>query len=92
VSVETPESLIHDVGRRIAELRAAADKTQEQLATALGVTVRYIQGVEAGKNLTLHSLARVGAALGVRAVDLLREPETTERRVPGRPRSRRRRG
>ena len=82
---ETPQTLIRDVGRRIAELRQAAGRTQEELAHALGLTARYLQGVDAGKNLTLDSLAQIAAGLGVRAADLLVTPSSPDKRRPGRP-------
>lgn len=67
-----------DVGRRIAELRLAAGHTQESFARALGTSPQYAQRLEAGLNLTLHSLVKVANALSV-PVSALLEP-TAHRR------------
>jgi transcriptional regulator with XRE-family HTH domain len=46
--------------------------TQEDVAEALGIVPRQYQKIEAGEvNLTLRSLARVAAALGLQPRDLL---------------------
>lgn len=75
------------VGRRIAEVRAARVLTQEALAEALGVTARWIQSAESGReNLTLSTLARVATALEVPVADLFVAP-AAGKASPGRPRS-----
>jgi len=74
------------VGRRIAELRAARDLTQEQFAEAYGASAKYIQLVELGhQNLTLVTLGRLARTLKVEAKELLIEPKTL-RANAGRPR------
>jgi transcriptional regulator with XRE-family HTH domain len=73
------------VGRRVAELRRRGGWTQDDLATALGVTVVYVQRIERGANLTIRSLVRVAAALDVSVSDLFAAPVSLER-VTGRPR------
>ena len=66
-----PERLVRDVGRRIGELRADKDMTQEALATAAGVGTRYVQRVEAGReNLTIRSLALLASVLRVSVREL----------------------
>lgn len=81
-----PDRVLCDVGRRIAELRAARGWTQEGLAERLGVGAKYVQGVERGtENLTLRTLARVAEELGTRPIALLRRPLRDGAR-PGRPR------
>jgi ribosome-binding protein aMBF1 (putative translation factor) len=87
---QDPDGLVTDVGRRIAELRVRGKLTQEQFARALGSTLQYAQRIEAGRNLTLHSLAKVANALGVPVVELF--ATTTYRRPtgPGRPKVKRR--
>jgi transcriptional regulator with XRE-family HTH domain len=46
--------------------------TQEDVAEALSLVPRQYQKIEAGEvNVTLRSLVRIAAALGVRARDLL---------------------
>lgn len=83
----TPERLLKDVGRRVAELRAARKLTQEQLAERIDVGVRYIQAVEAGRqNMTLKSVALLAAKLRTPASAFFELP-TTKTPPPGRPRS-----
>jgi len=81
----TPERLLKNVGRRIAEIRAARGLTQEQLAESLDVGVRYIQAAEAGRqNLTLKTVALFAAELKAPASALF-EPPSTRAPRPGRP-------
>lgn len=82
-----PERLVADVGLRIAEARHARGLTQEQLATKLGVTTRYVAHLEAGANITIVTLALVASALGIEPKALLDAPSSRERRRPGRPTS-----
>ena len=80
-----PDRLLTDVGLRAAEIRAERGWIQQQLADRLGVTIRYIQRVEAGQaNLTLRSLAELANALKITVGDLLTSPRT-RRKGPGRP-------
>lgn len=58
-------------GRTIAQLRAGR-MTQTELATLTGVSLKYVQRVEAGtQNLTIASLVRFANALGVPPARLL---------------------
>ena len=51
-------------GKNVARLRARRKLTQEKLAEKAGVSVRYLQSVEAGEYLpTLPTLARLKSAL-----------------------------
>jgi transcriptional regulator with XRE-family HTH domain len=81
------EQLLEAVGRRIAELRARAGKTQAAVAEAVGTNVQNLQRVERGEqNLTLKTLLKFARAIGVEVRDLLDPPpEVRERRGPGRP-------
>ena len=73
-----PERVLKDVGRRIAEYRAARGMTQERLAESIGVSVRYIQSVEAGtENLTVRSLVVYANVFRVRVGDLFRSTDRT---------------
>lgn len=84
---ETPADVLRDVGRRIAELRAARGWTQEQMAEALDVNLPYLQRIEGGReNLTVRSLARLAHILGVRVGALFEAPADRTVRGPGRPR------
>lgn len=81
-----PDRVLCDVGRRIAELRAGLGLTQEALAERLGVSAKYLQGLERGTdNLTLRTLVRVAEELGTKPIALLRRPIRDAARA-GRPR------
>jgi len=81
-----PDKLLSNVGRRIAELRAESNLTQEALSEKLGVTTRWIQSAEAGnENFTLTTLARFANALRVPITELFTPPAKAKPR-PGRPR------
>jgi transcriptional regulator with XRE-family HTH domain len=87
------EGLVRDVGRRIAEVRAAKGLTQERFAEAMGIELRNVQRLEGGRaNITLSTLARVARALGVLPTALLETPASrvTVRGRPRRPADRQR--
>ena len=65
-------SLKSVLGTRVREIRRDAGLTQEGLAEQLGVTPRYLAGIERGeRNLTLDSVDALAVQLGVEAVSLL---------------------
>ncbi len=60
------------VGRNIRRIRTAGDLSQEDLAERIGHHRTYVGSVERGeRNLSLRSLERLAASLGVHPVDLL---------------------
>jgi len=72
-------ALLVEVGRRVAELRAARALTQEQLAEAMGLDTRELQRIEQGRvNFTMRTLARLAAALGCPPLELLRPTEAPD--------------
>jgi len=80
-----PERVLSLIGRRVAELRATRELTQEQLAERAEVSARYIQRVEAGtENLTVRTLIKMSNALRVSLAELLVAPSAPRAR-PGRP-------
>ena len=61
------------LGRNLRAFRLAQGLSQEGFAEVLGVHRTYIGGVERGeRNLTLRSVERIAAQLGIDPVDLLR--------------------
>jgi transcriptional regulator with XRE-family HTH domain len=67
--------LIGEVGRRVAELRAARGLTQAALAERIGIGAKHLQRIELGElNLTLMSIARIAGALDVEPFELLVSP------------------
>lgn len=51
----------------------------------LGTSFQWVSQLEAGRNVTLHSLARIANALHVSLVDLLSAPRSAAARRVGRP-------
>lgn len=81
-----PDSLVRDVGRRVAELRRERNLTQQALASKLRATMQWVQQIEYGANLTIHSLARLANALDVDLGALLVPPNPSSYvKRPGRP-------
>lgn len=62
------------LGKRVREVRHARGLTQEGLAEQLGVTPRYLAGIERGeRNLTLDSVDALAKQLEVTGLSLLQE-------------------
>lgn len=73
-SQERGDVLAH-VSGNLRSLRQAAGLSQVALADASGISRRTIIAVEAGDaNISLSSLDKLAAAMGVRFVDLVRDP------------------
>lgn len=82
-------AVLVDVGRRVAELRAARGMTQEELADAAGLDVSTLRKVEHGeRNVTMRTIVTVAGALGCETPAPLFESPSTPRARPGRPRRR----
>ncbi|MFF3038889.1 helix-turn-helix domain-containing protein [Arthrobacter citreus] len=65
-------SLKECLGANLRQIRQSRSLTQEALAEQLGVTPRYLAGIERGeRNLTLDTVEVLADDLGVRALDLL---------------------
>ncbi|MGO9707479.1 MAG: helix-turn-helix domain-containing protein [Polyangiaceae bacterium] len=88
---QDPERLVTDVGRRIAELRRRAGLTQADFGRALRSTPQYVQRLEAGQNLTLHSLAKIANALGIAVSEIFVPTEYRRPSKAGRPPTKNRR-
>lgn len=64
------------VGRNVRRIRAGRGVSQEELADEIGVHRTYMGGVERGeRNLTLRSVERLAAGLGVDVRELLAAPD-----------------
>jgi transcriptional regulator with XRE-family HTH domain len=74
------------VGRNIRRIRTAGDLSQEDLADRIGHHRTYVGSVERGeRNLSLRSLERLAASLGVDPVALLApgDPDAPDLDGPG---------
>lgn len=57
--------VLRDIGRKIAEIRAAKGWTQERFAEALGIAVQNVARMEQGRqNLTVRTIVRLARTLG----------------------------
>jgi transcriptional regulator with XRE-family HTH domain len=78
--------VLRDLGLRLKELRTARALTQAVLAEQVGVSLRYVQAVEGGRqNLKVLTLERFAVALAVPLAEVFTAPTTPAAR-PGRPR------
>lgn len=59
------DKFVREVVGRLADVRRERGVTQEALAAKLKIAPRNLQRIEAGQNLTLKTLWRIGRALGV---------------------------
>lgn len=85
-----PDDAVRQIGRRIAELRRRVGLTQGDLAKKLRVTIPWISRVErVGENLTVRSLVRIAAAIGVEPRRLWEVPRHAPKIQRGRPKARR---
>lgn len=65
------------VGRNVRRIRSQRGVSQEALAVELDVHRTYMGAVERGeRNLTLRTVERLAAGLGVVPSELLRDPAT----------------
>ena len=80
------DAILRAVGARVAELRRERGMTQDVFAQRLQVSTKYIQRLEQGsENLTLRTLARVAAELGISPLVLMLPPLSDRRARVGRP-------
>lgn len=76
---DDPAKLVQTVARQIARLRRERGWTQETLAERADVSPRYVQLIEAGEeNLTIVTLAKMGAALRVPVSELFKSPHARQ--------------
>lgn len=62
------------LGRNLRRYREQRGLSQEDFADVVGVHRTYMGGIERGeRNLTLKSVERLAATIGVEAVELLQE-------------------
>ena len=75
-------NLLIQLGKRVQELRAALDRSQEEFAHVSGLHRTYIGQIERGeKNISFGNLSKVSSVLGVTLSELLSGLETGEKLV-----------
>jgi len=71
--------VLRTVGRRVAELRAKKSLTQAGLSELVGVSLKYLQRIEAGRHdVGLQLTASLATALDVNIQELFRKPRAVE--------------
>jgi len=76
-----------DVGRRVRELRIAADRTQAQLAKTLGTTQTALSEIERGnRGLTVQQIVKLSRALKTSPNEILGESANGRQGGPVSPR------
>jgi transcriptional regulator with XRE-family HTH domain len=61
----TESAVLASLGERLAHTRLQRNLTQEQVATAAGLSKRTVERIEAGKSNQLTNLIRLFRALGI---------------------------
>jgi transcriptional regulator with XRE-family HTH domain len=75
---QEPLQLLLNVSANVKQARQARGLSQEKLATAAGVSRRMLVGIEAGEsNVSLATLDRIAAALGMTFADIVRPPQAS---------------
>lgn len=68
--------LQHNLGRNLRAVRLRWGLSQEAMAERLGIHRTYIGGLERGeRNVTLQTVERLGAKVGIAPRELLDAPE-----------------
>ena len=70
------EAFMYRLGRRVRLRRLIAERTQDQLAEAAGISRSFVSLIEKGAHgVDVVRLHRIAAALYMRLSDLIREAE-----------------
>lgn len=86
--MDEPDKVRRSIGLRIIELRRDRKLTQEDFAERLGMDVRHLRRIEAGKvNFTIDTIVKLAIALKASTVDLFNPPSRKQLRQPGRPKT-----
>ena len=78
------DRLLKNLGRRIAEVRLERRLTQDLMAEELGISMKYLQRLERGRNMSLTTLIGIANKLRVGLDELLLTAATSKVKV-GRP-------
>lgn len=81
------KAALRRLGLRIRQLREAAGLTLDRASSAAGIDLSHWQRIEAAqKNVTVGTLVRVAAALGIECEDLFARPPSKDSRGTAKPR------
>ena len=72
--MKPPAHTVRDLGLAIKKLRLQREMTQQELADASGLDIRYIGSIEHGqRNPTFGALQGIASVFGMKTSDLLRK-------------------
>jgi len=65
---------VRDLGQAVKTLRLQRDMTQQELADASGLDIRYVGSIERGqRNPTFGAMQGIASVFGMKTSDLLRK-------------------
>ena len=77
------KALANSVGKNVRKARRLAGASQEQAASRMAISCRYLSEVESGRaNASLHVLGEIAQALDVEVVDLVETEKCRPMRPP----------
>jgi len=72
--MKPPVRAVRDLGQTIKRLRLQREMTQQELADASGLDIRYIGSIERGqRNPTFGALQGIASVFGIKTSELLRK-------------------
>jgi transcriptional regulator with XRE-family HTH domain len=72
--MKPPVQAVRDLGQAVKTLRLERDMTQQELADASGLDIRYIGSIERGqRNPTFGALQGIAFVFGMKTWELLRK-------------------
>jgi transcriptional regulator with XRE-family HTH domain len=73
-AMKPPMHAVRELGLAIRSLRLKREMTQQELADASGLDIRYIGGIERGhENPSFGALQGIASVFGMKTSDLLRK-------------------
>lgn len=72
--MKPPSNSVRDLGQAVKRLRLARKMTQQQVADASGLDIRYVGSIERGqRNPTFGAMQGIASVFGMKTSDLLRK-------------------
>jgi transcriptional regulator with XRE-family HTH domain len=74
--MKPPAHAVHQLGQAIKSIRLQREMTQQELADACGLDIRYVGSIERGqRNPTFGALQGIASVFGMKTSDLLRRAQ-----------------
>jgi transcriptional regulator with XRE-family HTH domain len=72
--MKPPVQAVHDLGQAVKRIRLQREMTQQQLADASGLDIRYLGSIERGqRNPTFGAMQGIASVFGMKTSELLRK-------------------